>query len=99
MTDVQTTSESPLVFSDSAAIKVRELIAEENNEALKLRVFISGGGIREHQGRFAEHPVSCRCRDRLFRGHRRRPIRHPQSQRRNHLRLRIVVYCLTGVSI
>jgi iron-sulfur cluster insertion protein len=44
MTDVQTTSESPLVFSDSAAIKVRELIAEENNEALKLRVFISGGG-------------------------------------------------------
>lgn len=44
MTDVQTTSESPLVFSDSAAVKVRELIAEENNEALKLRVFISGGG-------------------------------------------------------
>lgn len=44
MTEVQTTSETPLVFSDSAAVKVRELIAEENNDALKLRVFISGGG-------------------------------------------------------
>lgn len=33
-----------LVFSDSAAKKVRELIDEEDNQALKLRVFISGGG-------------------------------------------------------
>lgn len=35
---------SPLVFTESAADKVRELIAEENNDALMLRVFISGGG-------------------------------------------------------
>jgi iron-sulfur cluster insertion protein len=35
---------SPLGFSDSAAFKVRELIAEEANDALMLRVFISGGG-------------------------------------------------------
>lgn len=35
---------SPLIFSDSAATKVRELIAEEANDALMLRVFISGGG-------------------------------------------------------
>ncbi len=34
----------PLVFSDAAANKVRELIAEEDNDSLKLRVFISGGG-------------------------------------------------------
>lgn len=34
----------PLVFSDSAANKVKELISEEDNQALKLRVFISGGG-------------------------------------------------------
>lgn len=34
----------PLVFSDAAASKVKELIAEEENDALKLRVFISGGG-------------------------------------------------------
>jgi len=33
-----------LVFSDSAARKVRELIEEEGNEALKLRVFVTGGG-------------------------------------------------------
>ncbi len=36
--------DNPLIFTDSAASKVRELIAEENNEALMLRVFISGGG-------------------------------------------------------
>ncbi len=35
---------SPLVFTDAAATKVRELVAEENNPALMLRVFISGGG-------------------------------------------------------
>ena len=34
----------PLVFSDSAAKKVKELIAEENNPGLMLRVFVSGGG-------------------------------------------------------
>lgn len=36
--------DNPLIFTDSAASKVRELITEENNEALMLRVFISGGG-------------------------------------------------------
>jgi iron-sulfur cluster insertion protein len=34
----------PLVFSDSAASKVKELIEEEGNPALKLRVFVTGGG-------------------------------------------------------
>ena len=34
----------PLVFSDAAASKVKELIIDEDNDALKLRVFISGGG-------------------------------------------------------
>lgn len=34
----------PLVFTHAAAHKVRELIAEENNPNLKLRVYISGGG-------------------------------------------------------
>jgi iron-sulfur cluster insertion protein len=36
--------ESPLIFTDSAANKVRDLIAEEGNPALKLRVFVTGGG-------------------------------------------------------
>src|SRR6476660_1850536 len=34
----------PLVFSDSAADKVRQLIEEEGNPELKLRVFVQGGG-------------------------------------------------------
>ena len=34
----------PLVFTDSAASKVRELIEEEGNAELKLRVFVTGGG-------------------------------------------------------
>jgi iron-sulfur cluster insertion protein len=33
-----------LVFTDSAVAKVKELIAEEGNPALKLRVFVQGGG-------------------------------------------------------
>lgn len=35
---------SPLIFTDAAARKVKELIDEENNPNLMLRVFISGGG-------------------------------------------------------
>jgi iron-sulfur cluster insertion protein len=35
---------SPLVFSDSAADKVKALIVEEGNDDLKLRVFVTGGG-------------------------------------------------------
>ncbi|TYT26889.1 iron-sulfur cluster insertion protein ErpA [Luteimonas viscosa] len=34
----------PLEFTPAAAVKVRELIAEEGNPALKLRVYIQGGG-------------------------------------------------------
>ncbi|WP_457426846.1 iron-sulfur cluster insertion protein ErpA [Roseateles sp. P5_E7] len=34
----------PLVFTDSAADKVRDLVAEEGNPELKLRVFVQGGG-------------------------------------------------------
>jgi iron-sulfur cluster insertion protein len=34
----------PIVFTDSAAAKVADLIAEEGNPDLKLRVFVQGGG-------------------------------------------------------
>ena len=34
----------PIVFTDSAAAKVSDLIAEEGNPDLKLRVFVQGGG-------------------------------------------------------
>ncbi|WP_236251037.1 iron-sulfur cluster insertion protein ErpA [Jeongeupia sp. HS-3] len=35
---------SPFLFTDAAAGKVAELIAEEGNPDLKLRVFVTGGG-------------------------------------------------------
>ena len=34
----------PLVFTDAAAAKVKQLIDEEGNTELKLRVFVTGGG-------------------------------------------------------
>jgi iron-sulfur cluster insertion protein len=39
--DMQST---PLSFTNAAARKVRQLIVEEGNAALKLRVFVTGGG-------------------------------------------------------
>jgi iron-sulfur cluster insertion protein len=53
---VETTVETPpapLLFTDSAASKVRDLIAEEGNDNLKLRVFISGGGCSGFQYGFS----------------------------------------------
>lgn len=35
---------APFVFTDNAVSKVRQLIEEEGNPALKLRVFVQGGG-------------------------------------------------------
>ena len=45
-TATETAQQAPtgIVFTDAAASKVSELIAEEANPNLKLRVFISGGG-------------------------------------------------------
>ncbi len=40
MTEIQ----DPLLFTDNAANKVKQLIEEEGNDGLKLRVFVSGGG-------------------------------------------------------
>jgi iron-sulfur cluster insertion protein len=37
-------AESPLIFTDSAANKVKTLIEEEGNDNLKLRVYVTGGG-------------------------------------------------------
>ena len=45
MTDPQWVDDEPaLIFTDAAAQKVGQLIQEEGNPGLKLRVFISGGG-------------------------------------------------------
>jgi iron-sulfur cluster insertion protein len=37
-------TQSGMVFTDNAANKVKQLIAEEGNPKLKLRVFVTGGG-------------------------------------------------------
>jgi iron-sulfur cluster insertion protein len=44
VTEAVTEMPAPLVFSDSAANKVKELITEDGNPELKLRVFVTGGG-------------------------------------------------------
>ncbi len=44
VTEMQDAVPAPIVFSDSAAQKVADLIAEEGNPDLKLRVFVQGGG-------------------------------------------------------
>ncbi|WP_026958580.1 MULTISPECIES: iron-sulfur cluster insertion protein ErpA [Aliagarivorans] len=41
---VSETSAFPIQFTDAAALRVKELIAEEENDALKLRVYVTGGG-------------------------------------------------------
>ena len=43
MNAVVEVQEDPLIFTDSAANKVREMIEEENNTSLKLRIAVSGG--------------------------------------------------------
>lgn len=43
----------PLVFTRGAAAKVAELIAEEGNPALKLRLYVTGGGCSGFQYGFA----------------------------------------------
>lgn len=49
---------APLVFTDNAANKVRDLIAEEGNPDLKLRVFVTGGGCSGFQYGFTFDEVA-----------------------------------------
>ena len=44
LTPATTEMPGPLVFTDSAAAKVKELVDEEGNPELKLRVYVTGGG-------------------------------------------------------
>jgi iron-sulfur cluster insertion protein len=44
VTETVSLAPPPLVFTDSAAMKVKDLIEEEGNPDLKLRVFVQGGG-------------------------------------------------------
>ncbi len=49
---------APLVFTDNAANKVRQLIEEEGNAELKLRVFVTGGGCSGFQYGFTFDEVT-----------------------------------------
>lgn len=53
-----TEAQDPLIFTDSAANKVKELIEEEGNADLKLRVFVSGGGCSGFQYGFTFDEVA-----------------------------------------
>ena len=50
---------SPVLFTENAANKVREMIAEEGNPNLKLRIFVSGGGCSGFQYGFAFDETSA----------------------------------------
>lgn len=50
--------QDPLLFTDSAANKVKQLIEEEGNADLKLRVFVSGGGCSGFQYGFTFDEVT-----------------------------------------
>ena len=49
----------PLGFTPAAAAKVRELVSEEGNDALKLRVYIQGGGCSGFQYGFEFDETQC----------------------------------------
>lgn len=49
----ETASEELLVVTQNAADKVKALIKEEGNDALKLRVFVTGGGCSGFQYGFS----------------------------------------------
>ena len=59
MTDVPVAEiHDPLLFTDNAANKVKQLIEEEGNADLKLRVFVSGGGCSGFQYGFTFDEVT-----------------------------------------
>lgn len=44
MSTVESYVPTPLIFTDAAAKKVKQLVEEEENPNLKLRVYVTGGG-------------------------------------------------------
>jgi iron-sulfur cluster insertion protein len=52
-------SASPIALSDAAIHKVSELLAEEGNPNLKLRIYVTGGGCSGFQYGFAFEETSA----------------------------------------
>ena len=44
MSTAEVYTPTPIIVTDSAVNKVRELVEDEGNDELKLRVFVTGGG-------------------------------------------------------
>ena len=53
MAEVEMETEVPLAFTEAALAKVAELLAEDGNPALKLRIYVTGGGCSGLQYGFA----------------------------------------------
>lgn len=56
--DTTTEMQDPVIFTDSAANKVKEMIEEEDNANLKLRIAVSGGGCSGFQYGFTLDEVT-----------------------------------------
>lgn len=56
--DFVPSAQEPILFTDNCCAKVQELVAEENNPNLKLRVFIQGGGCSGFQYGFTFDEVA-----------------------------------------
>ena len=50
--------ENPIIFTENCCAKVKDLVAEENNPDLKLRVFVTGGGCSGFQYGFTFDEVA-----------------------------------------
>jgi iron-sulfur cluster insertion protein len=68
MNTAATEPAQPLVFTDAAAAKVYELIQEEHNPSLKLRVFVSGGGCSGFQYGFTFDEIEAEGDTRIEKG-------------------------------
>jgi len=59
MTNAETFTPEPLLVTESAATKVRNLVEEECNDELKLRVFVTGGGCSGFQYGFTFDEIAA----------------------------------------
>ena len=62
---VDPNADASMVFTAAAANKVRTLIEEEENENLKLRVYITGGGCAGFSYGFTFEIGRASCRERV----------------------------------
>ena len=106
MTETLAESPAEVRLSDSAVRRIRDLMDEEDNRGMMLRVSVSGGGSERRRSRHRPRRrdradrrrvlgLSDRRRDRFRRGARRPLFRDQEPERRVDLRLRHLVLRLT----